>query len=53
MKKANAKMLGYKVINEFEIDIASMVYLEFEGDKVVAVIDEFGINIMSIVKVIK
>lgn len=47
----NAKRLGYKVIDEFGIDIASRVYLEFENNKVVKVIDEFDIDIMNRVKI--
>ena len=52
MKKITAKTLGYKVIDEFDYDISSRVYLEFEDNKVVKVIDEFGVNIIKIVKVV-
>ena len=52
MKKMNAKNLGYKVIDEFDIDISSRVYLMFEDDKI-KVIDEFGLDITSIVKITK
>ena len=53
MEKETAKMLGYKVIDEFGTDIASRVYLKFEESKVVKVIDEFGLNISSIVRITK
>lgn len=53
MKKETAKALGYKVIDEFGIDISSVVKLEFEGDKVVKVIDEFDCNIITRVSIVK
>ena len=53
MRKPNAKMMGYKVIDEFEDDIASIVHLEFDGDRIVGVIDEFGDNIITMVKIVK
>lgn len=48
-----AKALGYKVIDEFGIDISSIVKLEFEGDRVVKVVDEFGFNIVTRVNVVR
>lgn len=53
MKKVTAKVMGYKIIDEFNSDISSIVYLKFEDDKIVKVVDEFGINIASIVKIVK
>lgn len=53
MDNLNAKMNGYKVIDEFDRDIASIVRLEIENGKVVKVIDEFGTDIIRIVRVIK
>ena len=48
-----AKTLGYKVIDEFGMDISSIVRLEIENDKVIKVIDEFDIDITRRVKVTK
>lgn len=48
-----AKELGYKVIDEFDVDISSIVRLKIENDKVIKVIDEFDIDIKSRVKVTK
>ena len=45
-----AKMLGYKVIDEFGIDIASRVYFKLDN-WVLKVIDEFGIDITARVKI--
>lgn len=53
MKKETAKALGYKVIDEFDNDISSIVYLEFEEDEIVKVIDEFDCNIITRVNVIR
>ncbi|MBQ8331157.1 MAG: hypothetical protein IJX94_01490 [Clostridia bacterium] len=49
--KKNAKKMGYKVIDEFGIDIASMVYVECENNEVVRVIDEFDIDITRRVRI--
>ena len=53
MDNLNAKANGYKVIDEFDRDIASIVNLEIANGKVVKVIDEFGRNIIRIVRVLK
>lgn len=51
MKKMNAEKMGYEVIDEFGIDIASIVYVEDEWGEDLRVIDEFGIDIASRVHV--
>lgn len=53
MEKVNAKSNGYEVIDEFDIDIASTVWLEFENNNIVKVIDEFENNIIKRVHVKK
>lgn len=53
MGEINAKANGYKVINEFGTDIASIVRLEIVNGKVAKVIDEFGTDIIRRVRVIK
>lgn len=53
MEKINAKANGYKVIDEFGTDIASIVSLEIVNGKVVKVIDEFGTDIIRRVRVFK
>lgn len=47
-----AKTIGYNVIDEFGINIASIVYLEIENGEL-NVIDEFGINITKRVKILE
>ena len=53
MKRIHAKSNGYEVIDEFERNIASMVWLEIENNNVVKVIDEFETNIIRRVHVKK
>ena len=53
MKRMNAKSNGYEVIDEFENNIASIVWLEIENNNIVKVIDEFGENIIKRVHVKK
>ena len=53
MKIVHAKSEGYEVIDEFERNIASIVWLEFEDNNVVKVIDEFERNIIKRVHVKK
>ena len=53
MEKVNAKSNGYEVIDEFDIDIASIVWLEFKNNNIVKVIDEFDNNIIKRVHVKK
>ena len=53
MKKETAKALGYKVIDEFDSDISSIVRLEFEEGEIVKVIDEFDCNIITRVNVVR
>lgn len=53
MKRIHAKTAGYEVIDEFERNIASIVWLEFEDNNVVKVIDEFERNIIRRVHVRK
>lgn len=48
-----AKELGYKVVDEFGIDLSTIVSLEIENNKVVKVVNEFGNNIIKIVSVEK
>ena len=52
MKRMTAKNLGYKVIDEFENNIASIVYLDFTNHEVI-VIDEFDCDITKRVKIVK
>lgn len=47
-----AKSLGYKVIDEFNIDISSIVRLCLDNNTI-KVIDEFGCNITNIVTISK
>ena len=47
-----AKMMGYKVIDEFGIDIASRVEMKIENWEL-KIIDEFGIDITKRVKLEK
>ena len=49
----NAKKMGYKVIDEFGIDIASRVSLKIDENFELQVIDEFGDNIIKRVKIQK
>lgn len=53
MKRIHAKSKGYEVIDEFENNIESIVWLEIEDNNVVKVIDEFGENIIRRVHVKK
>lgn len=46
----NAKTMGYKVIDEFGSDISSIVYVIVENNEI-KVFNEFGVNIVNIVKV--
>ena len=49
----NAKINGYKIIDEFGRDIASIVSLEIVNGKVVKVVNEFGADIIRRVRIAK
>ena len=53
MKRIHAKSEGYEVIDEFGNNIASIVWIEFENNNVVKVIDEFVSDIIRRVHVKK
>ena len=52
-KMKTAKMLGYKVIDEFGLDIASRVYLKIDENWELKIIDEFGLDITKRVRLEK